>query len=188
MMLPGVPPGPFIRYIVRTEPGRAPEVMRQVEEQLAPLNDTRMLRKFEPYTEIVARSYQRDHSMTVLLMCTVFLLVSITSLGIVGLASFAARQRTKQIGTRRAIGATRLDIMRYFMVENWLVTSIGVVAGAVLAVGFNMWLVDTYELEKLNWLYLPLGMVALWIIGQLAVLVPAIRAANIAPAIATRTV
>ena len=51
-----------------------------------------------------------------------------------------------------------------------------------------MWLVDTYELEKLNWLYLPLGMVALWIIGQLAVLVPAIRAANIAPAIATRTV
>jgi putative ABC transport system permease protein len=147
-----------------------------------------MLRKFEPYTEIVARSYQRDHSMTVLLMCTVFLLVSITSLGIVGLASFAVRQRTKQIGTRRAIGATRLDIMRYFMVENWLVTSIGVVAGAVLAVGFNMWLVDTYELEKLNWLYLPLGMVALWIIGQLAVLVPAIRAANIAPAIATRTV
>ena len=188
MMLPGVPPGPFIRYIVRTEPGRSNEVMRQVEEQLQPLNDTRMLRKFQPYSEIVAHSYRTDHSMTVLLMCTVFLLVSITSLGIVGLASFAVRQRTKQIGTRRAIGATRLDIMRYFMVENWLVTTIGVVAGAVLAVGFNMWLVDTYELEKLNWLYLPLGMVALWIMGQLAVLVPAIRAANIAPAIATRTV
>lgn len=188
LLLPRVPPGPFIRYVVRTEPGRTDDIMRQVEEQLPALNDDRMLRLFQPYAEIQARSYQRDHSMTVLLISTVILLVSITSLGIVGLASFAVRQRTKQIGTRRAIGATRLDIMRYFMVENWLVTTMGVVLGAILAVAFNVWLVDTYALEKLNWVYLPVGMVTLWILGQLAVLVPAIRAARIAPAIATRTV
>ena len=126
--------------------------------------------------------------MTILLMSTVFLLVSITGLGIIGLASFAVRQRTKQIGTRRAVGATRGDIMRYFMIENLLVTTLGVIVGGVLAVAFNIWLVNEYSLEKLDLLYIPMGVVTLWILGQMAVLVPAIKASGIAPAIATRSV
>jgi putative ABC transport system permease protein len=188
LIMPGVAPGPFLRYIVRVEPGRREELLAVIEEQLPGQNPARMIRRIEPYTDIVARSYRRDHSMTILLMSTIFLLVSITSLGIIGLASFSVRQRTKQIGTRRAVGATRADIMRYFMVENWLVTTMGVIVGAILAVVFNVWLVDTYALEKLDLLYIPFGVVALWILGQLAVLMPAIKAAGIAPAIATRTV
>jgi len=188
LIMPGVAPGPFLRYIVRVEPGRREELLAVIEEQLPGQNPARMIRRIEPYTEIVARSYRRDHSMTILLMSTIFLLVSITSLGIIGLASFSVRQRTKQIGTRRAVGATRSDIMRYFMVENWLVTTMGVILGSILAVVFNVWLVDAYALEKLDLLYIPFGVVALWILGQLAVLMPAIKASGIAPAIATRTV
>ena len=137
---------------------------------------------------LFAPQYSKDHSMTILLISTIIMLVSITSLGIVGLASFAVRQRTKQIGTRRAVGATKADIMRYFLLENWLVTTIGVTLGSVLAIVFNIWLVDTYALDKLDWTYIPIGVVALWILGQLAALMPAIRAASIAPAVATRTV
>ena len=188
LIMPGVSFGPFLRYIVRVEPGRREELLAVIEEQLPGINRSRMIRRIEPYTDIVARSYRRDHSMTILLMSTVFLLVSITSLGIIGLASFSVRQRTKQIGTRRAVGATRKDIMRYFMVENWLVTTMGVILGSILAVVFNVWLVDAYALEKLDLLYVPIGVVSLWILGQLAVLMPAIKAAGIAPAIATRTV
>jgi len=188
LIMPGVAPGPFMRYIVRAEPGRREELLAVIEEQLPGQNPARMIRRIEPYTDIVARTYRRDHSMTILLMSTIFLLVSITSLGIIGLASFSVRQRTKQIGTRRAVGATRSDIMRYFMVENWLVTTMGVMLGSILAVVFNIWLVDAYSVEKLDLLYVPVGIVALWILGQLAVLMPAIKAAGIAPAIATRTV
>ena len=188
LILPGVSFGPFLHYMVRVEPGRRDEIIGVLEEQLQAVNPSRMIRRIEPYTEIVARSYRRDHSMTILLMSTVFLLVSITGLGIIGLASFAVRQRTKQIGTRRAVGATRADIMRYFMVENLLVTTVGVALGGVLAVAFNIWLVNEYSLEKLDLLYIPLGVVSLWILGQLAVLVPAIKASSIAPAIATRSV
>jgi putative ABC transport system permease protein len=188
LIMPGISFGPFLRYMVRTEPGRRDEVLSVIEEQLPAMNPSRMIRRVEPYTDIVARSYRSDHSMTILLVSTVILLVSITSLGIIGLASFAVRRRTKQIGTRRAIGATRLDILRYFMLENLLVTTVGVMLGAVLAVLFNMWLVDAYSLEKLDLLYLPMGVVALWIMGQLAVLMPAVKATRIAPAIATRTV
>lgn len=185
---PGIEAGPFMRFIVRTEPGRRDELIAAVEEQLPRLDRSRMIRRIEPFTKVVRHSYSRDHSMTILLVSTIILLVSVTSLGIIGLASFAVRQRTKQIGTRRAIGATRFDIMRYFMLENWLVTTIGVALGALLAVGFNVWLVDTYALEKLDLTYIPMGVIALWLLGQLAVLMPAIRASSIAPAIATRTV
>ena len=188
LLMPGVVAGPFLRYMVRVEPGRRDEIISVLEEQLPAVNPSRMVRRIEPYTDIVARAYRRDHSMTILLMSTVFLLVSITSLGIIGLASFSVRQRTKQIGTRRAVGATRRDIMRYFMVENWLVTTMGIILGSGLAVGFNVWLVDTYALAKLDLLYIPVGVVALWVLGQLAVLMPAIKASGIAPAIATRTV
>jgi len=188
LILPGVSFGPFLRYMVRVEPGRRDELIGVLEEQLSDINPSRMIRRIEPYTDVVARSYRRDHSMTILLMSTVFLLVSITGLGIIGLASFAVRQRTKQIGTRRAVGATRMDIMRYFMVENLLVTTVGVAVGSVLAVAFNIWLVNEYSLQKLDLLYIPVGVVALWILGQMAVLVPAIKASGIAPAIATRSV
>ncbi len=188
LLMPGIAAGPFLRYIVRVEPGRRDEVMRVIEETLPARNSERMIRRIQPFTEIVARSYRRDHSMTILLIATVIMLVSITSLGIIGLASFAVRQRTKQIGTRRAIGATRRDILGYFMVENWLVTTGGVLLGALLTVAVNMWLVDAYSLEKLDWAYIPAGVLILWVLGQLAVLVPAIRASGIAPAIATRTV
>ncbi len=185
---PGITAGPFLRYMVRVEPGRRDALIAQIEEQLPKLDRRRMIRRIEPFSDVVKHAYSRDHSMTVLLISTIILLVSITSLGIIGLASFAVRQRTKQIGTRRAIGATKFDIMRYFMVENWLVTTIGSALGTVFAIAFNIWLVDTYALDKLDWIYVPVCVVALWILGQIAVLIPAIRASAIAPAIATRTV
>ncbi|MBT8080610.1 MAG: FtsX-like permease family protein [Gammaproteobacteria bacterium] len=185
---PGVSAGPFIRFMVRTEAGRRDELIAAIEEQLPKLDRGRMIRRVEPFSDVVRHAYSRDHSMTILLLSTIILLVSITSLGIIGLASFAVRQRTKQIGTRRAVGATRMDIVRYFMMENWLVTTIGVVLGSILALAFNVWLVDTYALDKLDWHYIPLGMLALWVLGQVAVLMPAMRASTIAPAVATRTV
>jgi putative ABC transport system permease protein len=188
MIMPGISPGPFLRYMVRVEPGRRDELIAVIEEQLPALDRSRMIRNIQPFAEVVAHAYSRDHSMTILLLSTVILLISITGLGIIGLASFAVRQRTKQIGTRRAIGATRFHIMRYFMVENWLVTTMGATLGAALAVAFNIWLVDTFALERLDLRYIMIGVVTLWILGQVAVLMPAIRASSISPSVATRTV
>ena len=116
------------------------------------------------------------------------LMVLMTALGIVGLASFYVNARRKQIGTRRAVGARRIDIMRYFMLENWLLTTGGVILGTMLAFGFGQWLSSQYSLPRLEPLYVVSGVVLLWILGQLAVFVPARRAAAIPPAIATRTV
>jgi putative ABC transport system permease protein len=126
--------------------------------------------------------------MAVYLGVVIFLLLGVATLGIFGLAAFNVSTRTKQIGTRRAVGARRSDVVRYFMVENWLVTTAGVVAGCVLALLLGYWLSTTFELPRLKLYYLVVGVAVLWVVGLMAALVPARRAARVSPAVATRTV
>jgi len=188
MLLPRVANGPTVRYAVRTEPGRRDALISEIEKKLSESNLHRAITWVRPHTYYVQRSYRADSRMVAFLGVIVALMVSVTALGIVGLASFHVNVRTKQIGTRRAVGARKIDIIRYFMIENWLLTTAGVAAGSVLAFAFGFWLSAEYSLPRLQPVYVVAGVVALWILGQLAVFVPARRAAAIPPATATRTV
>jgi putative ABC transport system permease protein len=185
---PLVDRGPNVRYVVRAEPGRRDALIPIIEKKLTEANPTRVVTWVRPHDYFTERSYSDDRSMATLLGVLTVLLLTMTALGIVGLASFTVNARVKQIGTRRAVGARRIDILRYFMVENWLLTTIGLGAGCVLAFVLSYWLSTAFELPKLNPLYVAAGVAVMWVIGQLAVFVPARRAASVPPAIATRTV
>jgi putative ABC transport system permease protein len=187
-LLPRVMPSNSTHYLIRTEPGLVNQTLAQVEAALFGVNDQRVLQELRPMTETKDRSYQGDRGMAVLLGVVTLLMVSVTGVGIIGLASFAVRQRFKQIGTRRAVGARRRDILRYFLLENWMITTAGVVLGTLAALGINYWLMTAYDLERLDPLLLPVGILVIWALGLLAVAGPARRAAGISPAIATRTI
>jgi putative ABC transport system permease protein len=58
----------------------------------------------------------------------------------------------------------------------------------LLAIGLNLLLMKHYELPRLPLWYLPVGAAVLWLLGQLAVLAPAVRASNVPPVVATRSV
>jgi len=188
LFAPRVPNGPVVRYAIRTEPGRRDALIPEIERALADSNTNRAINFVRPHDYYVAKIYKGDSRMVIFLSVIIALMIAVTALGIVGLASFHVNVRTKQIGTRRAIGARRIDIIRYFMVENWMLTTGGVALGTLLAFAFGYWLSVTYALPRLQPMYVVAGVVALWILGQLAVFVPARRAAAIPPAIATRTV
>ena len=176
------------QYFIRTEPGQRDTIMQQVEELLANSNKGRLIQRMRSIEEIRERSYRGHTAMIKILSTVMVILTIVTALGIVGLASFSVNQRKKQIGTRRALGASQSAIVRYFMVENFLISSIGVCLGAILTIGLNIILVNTFGLDRLDWFYIPIGMLVLWIVGQGAVFGPAKKAANIPPALATRTV
>lgn len=176
------------RYFIRTEPGQRDAIMKQVEELLANSNKGRLIRGMRSLEEARERSYRGHTAMIKILSTVMVILTIVTALGIVGLASFSVNQRKKQIGTRRALGASQAAIVRYFMLENFLISSMGVVLGAVLTIGLNIILVNTFGLDRIDWFYVPIGMLVLWIVGQGAVFGPAKKAANIPPALATRTV
>jgi putative ABC transport system permease protein len=124
--------------------------------------------------------------MAVTLSTVTGLVLVFSSLGIFGLATFNVNTRTRQIGTRRAVGARKRDIVRYFMTENWLITTSGVVVGCCLALGIGYWLSTQYQLPRLSLYYLVSGVLGLWLVGQAAAWQPSLRAAKVSPAMATR--
>jgi len=181
--------GNSTRYLIRSEPGRRDELMKTVEAKLIESNHSRIVRGVKSMEKIRAECYANDRAMMIILGTVIFCLLTITALGIVGMASFWVTQRTKQIGTRRALGATRASILRYFLTENFLITTGGLLLGAVLTYAFSLWLMaHEQEAKLLPWHYVPVGFLSLWALGQLAVLGPATRAARVPPAVATRSV
>jgi putative ABC transport system permease protein len=176
------------RYLVRAQPGQRDAMMKAADEALSKVDNGRVIlreRTLEYYADAV---YADDRAMAMYLAVVVALLVGVAALGIFGLAAFNVSTRTKQIGTRRAVGARRIDVVRYFLVENWLVTTAGVLAGCLLALLLGYWLSTTFELPRLELYYLVGGVLGLWAVGLVAALVPARRAALVSPAVATRTV
>jgi putative ABC transport system permease protein len=132
--------------------------------------------------------FQREREMIGLLIASVIGLMFVTALGITGLANFWVLQRTRTIGIRRAVGATRADILHYFQTENFLIVTLGVVMGVLLAIALNLLLMANYQLPRLPLWYLPVGALALWLLGQFAILAPAMRASRVPPVVATRSV
>ena len=177
-----------VRYLVRTQPGQRDTVARLVESHLAASNPDRVINFVRPVAYFKNLSYLGDSSMEIYLLTVTGLVIAVTSLGIFALATFNVSTRTKQIGTRRAVGARRGDIVRYFLVENGLITSAGVLVGCTLALAAGYWLSVHYALPRLNLYYLVGGVLVLWGIGQLAAWQPAWRAAAVPPSVATRTV
>jgi len=176
------------RYIIRAEPGMRDALMPQVEELLAERNKDRIVRSMRSMDEVRERSYRADSGMIRILTFTIILLIAVTSLGIVGLASFSVNRRTRQIGTRRALGASKVAVLRYFMTENLIISCVGVLLGAALTIGLNMLMIETFSLTRIAWYLVPMAMLLLLIIGQAAVFGPARRASLVPPAVATRTV
>jgi putative ABC transport system permease protein len=182
------PDEPVAHYLVRTRPGQRDLIMGAVLRHLQESSSDRMIEWIRPLSYFKHRSYLADRNMEVFLVAVVVLLLGITSTGIYGLATFNVSTRTKQIGIRRALGAQRADIISYFLIENWLVTTMGVIAGCALALEAGFWLARHYGLPRLDLYYLVGGIPILWVLGQLAAWYPAWRASRLPPAIATRNV
>ncbi|SRR5579859_806564 len=177
---------PYGYYLVHAQPGQAVAVMKAAEKRLIEVNRARVLQKSQTLTEARAEAYKDDRGLVIILGVVCAALVAVTAFGIVGLTSYWVAQRRRQIGIRRALGATRTAIIRYFQTENFLIAAVGSIGGIGLALSLNLWMVTAFEMERLDTRYALIGAVFVLLLGQLAVLWPALKAASIPPALATR--
>ncbi len=175
------------RYLLRVDPAQRQAVLKAAVAALQKVDPNRVVLDQKTMEEVRDRFFAPDRAMAWLLVVVCVALLIVTALGIVGLASFWVQQRTRMIGVRRALGASRRQILHYFQTENFLLTSIGIVIGMTGAYGINQFLMAHYELARLPWVYLPVGAVALWVLGQIAVLGPALRAARLPPVVVMRS-
>ncbi len=186
---PQLPAGNQTQYLLRSAPQDRDRVLAAAAGALAKAGPLRLIPKEgqHSFAQVRQRYFQRDATMIGLLLAATIGLLFVTALGIGGLASFWVQQRTRQIGIRRAIGATRRDVLRYFQAENLLIVGGGSVLGMALALLLNQALMHHYDLPRLPLGYLPAAAMAVLSLGQLAVLWPARRAAAVPPAVATRS-
>ena len=175
-------------YVLRTDSAQRQQVMDAAIATLKQIDPNRVAVNSGLLSEMREKYYREDRAMAMLLVVVCIALLVVTALGIVGLASFWVQQRNKQIGIRRALGATRTQILRYFQLENFLLATMGIALGMLLAYGLNQLLMSRYELGRLPLVYLPAGAISLWLLGQIAVYWPARRAASVPPAVATRSI
>jgi putative ABC transport system permease protein len=183
----GPPGGSFISYVVRAKPGELEHAMGRVDDVLLGLQAERLV-DLQTMAAVKGGGYALNAFVMRVLAVIAGLLLAVTALGIFGTTSFSVTQRTKQIGTRRALGASRAEILRYFLVENSLVSGIGIALGLAGAFALNVPLVTQFAGSKLGPGLTIAGVLLLWLVGVGATIVPARRASRLSPALATRSV
>jgi putative ABC transport system permease protein len=186
VLVPAVPVGPTTFYIVRAQPGLRDQLMNRVVKGFESRQPDRYISRVTSLAETASEARAEDRATAVVLACLASLVLAVTMLGLFGFAAFAVASRTKEIGTRRAIGATRADVAKQFLQENWLITSAGIVVGIVITLIFALQLSMLLELPRLPARFLVGSMISIWMAGLLAALLPVLRGANVPPVVATR--
>ena len=188
VLAPAVPAGPTALYLVRTQPGLRDQVMTRVVKEFESLQRDRYVDKIKPLADTASEGRAADRASAVVLAILASFVLAVTMLGLFGFAAFSVTSRTKEIGTRRAIGATKSDILKQFLLENWIITTAGVIVGSVITLAFALQLSMLLELPRLPIVFLVGSMALIWTAGLLAALMPALRGAGVPPAVATRAV
>jgi len=178
----------YQRIVVRTRAQDRASVLGQIEDLMLAKYDKRVVVGLQGMDDAKDEQNAGDILMMRMLIVLIVVLVLVTALGIFGLTVFNINKRTKQIGTRRALGARKSAIVSYFLVENSLICVAGLVIGAAGAVALGQGLFEYYSLPALDYMYIVMTAVFVLFFSLLSVLMPANKAANISPSVATRSI
>jgi putative ABC transport system permease protein len=131
-------------------------------------------------------------AITLLLLAIVAISLVVGGVGIMNIMYVIVRERTAEIGLRKAVGARYKDIMKQFLTESVLITVMGGIAGIVLGVAVSLLIAWGAERSGLDWrLSFPARsfLVALgfsFVFGVLFGIYPARKAARLNPVEALR--
>jgi putative ABC transport system permease protein len=176
----------FFTVLVRTDADaravqmRVKSVVREIDAELPIYNLTTM-------TEAVSDSVSQPRFYMVLLGGFAAIALLLAALGIYGVISYAASQRTRELGIRVALGATGQTIVRLVIGEGVRLAAVGVVLGILASLVLTRALASLmFGVEKLDPVTLTAAPLALMAVALLGSYLPARRAAKVDPVIAMR--
>ena len=187
-LIPYINPNISGNFLVRTAANERANIAKRIEDEMLENYNKRVIIRIRGLDQDKAQYMAEDTLMMRMLIVLITILVLVTALGIFGLTLFNINKRTKQIGTRRALGARKSAIVNYFLVENALICIAGLFLGAISALLLGQLLMQHFSIAALPSSYIAVTAIMVFTMSLLAVFGPAKRAANISPSIATRTI
>ncbi len=132
------------------------------------------------------------HVMTLFFGAVALLTLALGGIGVMNIMLVAVTERTREIGVRKALGATAVDIRRQFLVESAIITLVSGITGLAVGVGLCLLLrfvplPDFVPHPVLSPIAIAASLSTLAAITIFAGMVPALRAANLSPMECLRT-
>ena len=173
--------------IVKTEKGKSKQAIASMEKVFKKFNPGFPFKYYFTDDEI-AKNYKAEHTVSRLSRYFAFLAIFISCLGLFGLVTFTAEQKTKEIGIRKVLGASVTGIVRMLSKDFLkLVLIASVIAFPVAWWAMNKWLMDfEYRVDIGWWVFVVAGITAL-LIALLTISFQSIKAAIANPVKSLRT-
>ena len=133
-------------------------------------------------TEIIKTEKETSQTFTNLLSTVAGISLLVGGVGILAIMLISIKERTREIGVRRAVGALRKDILLQFLVESFVLSVSGGLVGIVLGIGLSIG--AAYVTEWPMSLSLPAILISFFfsaLIGVLFGVYPAAKAARLDP-------
>ena len=175
-------------YLIRLDDNHTQEILAAAQEAILKVNPERDILKVITMTEHHREYFQQDIGLVGLFTMLCILMLVVTAISSFAHAQFHVSRQKRQIGIRRALGATRRDIILHVLSENWLVTLLGSLVGIGFVIAINIGLSTQIEISKPDSLIYLGAFIVILISGTLATWLPAFRTSLVPPVIATRTV
>lgn len=173
------------RFLVRTQAGARDAVAERLQATLR-AQDPERAYDVKPYDLSAARHVQVSRGLLMTLGIIAVVLAAVALIGSLAITAFLVAQRRRQVGIRRALGATPFDVVRLFLVENALAVSLGCILGLLISLSYYFSFNDMFPGVRVTWKQFVFTAALFYIDGLLATLVPALRAARVPPTVASR--
>ena len=173
-------------FVVRTK--MDPDAMRtSLVEAVRAVDSTEAVYDVATLSSFVGDSLAARHLLVWLLTMFGGLALLLAAIGIYGLLSFTASQRTTEIGIRMALGAQRWQVVSLMLRESLVLIGAGIAAGLMLTFVAQRVLAHAFAaMETGLWISLLFAAVSLVVAAAIASIVPARRSASVDPVIALR--
>jgi putative ABC transport system permease protein len=173
------------RLIVRTRPGTSADFEPRLAERLRGVAPGWSF-KVEPMARRRDAAFRRLLAPLTAAAIVAFFLLAMVGLGLVGVLWQNLLRRTREIGLRRAAGASRAAIHRQLLMEQLLLTTLGVLVGLVLVLqlpllGVTGWLGPGVFAGGVG-----LALAAIYLLAAFSALYPSLLAGRVQPAEALR--
>ena len=173
-------------WVVRTA-GTSPGLRERITEELRAIDPRQPITAFRSIDEVKARAMQTESFQMTLLSVFAAIGLSLAAAGIYGLVAYSVAQRTREIGIRMAMGASRRRILISVLRQGTILSVIGVLVGSVMAAAVMRTLRSfVFGVSTLDPATLVVVAAVLIVVAVIASVVPALRALRLNPVAALR--